>query len=70
MSIDSEMTRKGKADAEAVRELLDSVLGPMPIYATRIGYRTNSTPDERRLGMFLFRIAREWDDFKAGVDDV
>lgn len=65
--MNDEMTRKGKDDAEAVVELLDSVLGPMPIFATRIGYRMNSTPEERRLGEFLFRIAREWEEFKAGL---
>ena len=51
-------------DTEAIVEVLDKVLGPLPIYATRIGYRHDSTAYERRLGDFLFKIAREWDEFK------
>jgi hypothetical protein len=51
-------------DTEAIAEVLDKVLGPLPIYATRIGYRHDSTDYERRLGEFLFQIAREWDEFK------
>src|SRR5690349_16694872 len=37
--IADELTRKGDSDDQVLRQLLDA----LPIYATRIGYRTNST---------------------------
>jgi len=61
---DAEIVRKGNDDTLAVVELLDNVLSPMPIFAMRIGYRTDSTPYQRRLGEFLFGLARRWDEFK------
>lgn len=57
-----EMTRKGDSDDQVLRELFDA----LPIYATRIGFRTNSTEDQQAFGKFLFEIGRQWNEWKAG----
>lgn len=45
-----------ESEAEAMRRLLDT----LPIYATRIGYRTDSTPEERTLGEAVFKVHSCW----------
>lgn len=55
-----EMTDKAQRDAETIRAWFDELMGPMPIFATRIGYRYDSTPAERRLGEWLMKVQREW----------
>lgn len=57
-----ELTRKGDSDDQVLRQLLDA----LPIYATRIGYRSNSTEDQQAFGKFLFEVGRQWDEWKAG----
>ena len=48
-------------DATALRQLLDT----LPIYATRIGFRTDSTEAEKSLGDALFRVHERWLEVKA-----
>lgn len=45
-----------ESEAAAMRYLMDS----LPIHATKIGYRTTSTPEERALGDALFRVHERW----------
>jgi hypothetical protein len=48
-------------DQEALTNLLDA----LPIYATKIGYRTDSTPEEQAFGEAMFDLHNRWLDFKA-----
>ena len=57
-------TAKAKSDEDVLRYVLDS----LPIIATRIGFRYNSTPEERSFGDFLWQVHRQWGEWKAGGD--
>jgi hypothetical protein len=48
-------------EANALRQLLDS----LPIYATRIGYRTDSTDAERALGDAVFKVHERWAELRS-----
>ena len=50
-------------DEKALRQLLDA----LPIYATRIGYRTDSTADERAFGDAMWDISHRWSELKQGL---
>jgi hypothetical protein len=43
-------------EAETLRQLLDA----LPIYATRVGYRTDSTDEERRIADAAWAAHRAW----------
>jgi len=43
-------------EAQDLKRLLDM----LPIYATRVGYRTDSTPEEQRIGEAAFEAHRAW----------
>jgi len=47
-------------EMKAMRQLLDS----LPIYATRIGYRTDSTPEERAFGEAMFELDKRWQELR------
>lgn len=47
-------------NARLIRQLLDQ----LPIYATTIGYRFNSTDEERALGEALFKVHEAWQEVK------
>lgn len=47
-------------EMKVLRQLLDS----LPIYATRIGYRTDSTPEERVFGERMFELDKRWQELK------
>jgi hypothetical protein len=52
-------------EMQALRQLLDG----LPIYATRIGYRYDSTAEERAFGERVFELSKRWDELKReGVD--
>lgn len=44
------------SEAEAMRRLMDG----LPIYATKIGFRTDSTPEEELLARKLFKVSDAW----------
>jgi hypothetical protein len=50
-------------DEKALRQLLDA----LPIYAIRIGYRYDSTPEERAFGEAMLEIGRRWKELKPGL---
>lgn len=45
-------------EAQDLKRLLDT----LPIYATRVGYRTDSTPEEALIGEAAFAAYRAWSD--------
>lgn len=47
-------------EAEAMTHLMDN----LPIYATKIGYRTDSTEAEATLGQALFAVHEKWLEVK------
>ena len=51
-------------DEKALRQLLDA----LPIYATRIGYRTDSTPQERAFGDAMWDISNRWGELKPDLE--
>lgn len=57
-----ELTRKGDSDDQVLRQILDQ----LPIFATRLGFRTNSTQEQEEFARFLFRTHQQWLEFKAG----
>lgn len=44
------------SESEAMRRLLDG----LPIYATKIGFRTDSTPEEELLARKIFKVSDAW----------
>jgi hypothetical protein len=48
------------SEAEAMRRLLDG----LPIYATKIGFRTDSTPEERLLAEKIFKVHTTWAEIR------
>ena len=61
MTNDSKQDPPPGAEMNAMRQLLDS----LPIYATRIGYRTDSTPEEREFGELMFELDKRWRELRA-----
>lgn len=61
MTNDSNQDPPPGAEMEALRQLLAS----LPIYATRIGFRTNSTPEEREFGERVFELDKRWRELQA-----
>ena len=57
-------TAKAKSDEDVLRYIFDS----LPIIATRIGFRHNSTPEEQSFGDFLWQVHRQWGEWKDGGD--
>lgn len=47
-------------EADAMRHLMNT----LPIYATRIGYRYDSTAEEMDLGKALFEVHEKWLEVK------
>lgn len=45
-----------QTDAEALTQLLDA----LPIFATKLGYRDDSTPKERALADAAFKVHETW----------
>ena len=54
----------GPTEIEALRHLLDS----LPIYATKIGYRFDSTDAERAFADAVFEVGRCWIELRAGLE--
>ena len=48
-------------DMNALTRLLDG----LPIYATRIGFHSNSTDEERAFANHMFDLHRQWNEWKA-----
>lgn len=65
--VDDEIRRKGKADFDGIRELMDTVIGGFPIWAVRIGYRADSTEKEKRLADWMFDVSRAWENVREEV---
>jgi len=49
-------------EAEALRKLLDG----LPIYATKIGYRNDSTDAEREFADVVFKVSDRWIELRDG----
>jgi len=50
-------------EAKALRQLLDT----LPIYAARVGYRTDSTADERAFGEAVFKVHDRWVELREAL---
>lgn len=44
---------------------MQEILDALPIYAVKIGYRSESTIEERKLGEDLFTLHERWLELKA-----
>ena len=47
-------------EMEQLRQLMEA----LPIYATRVGYRTDSTPEEREFADAIWKVVERWDEVK------
>lgn len=56
----------GKSETEAGE--LWRLLDGLPLLATRIGYRPDSTPEERAFGMAVFKVAGRWAELRAELE--
>lgn len=56
-----EVTEKALDDEFALRQLLNG----LPIYASRIGIRSNSTPEQTEFMHFLFQVHEQWREWSA-----
>lgn len=52
-----------ETEAETMVKLMDM----LPIFATKIGYRSDSTEEERKLGEAIFRVHEKWVEVKPEV---
>lgn len=50
-------------EAEALRQLLDA----LPIYATKIGYRTDATEADREFADAVLKLADRWTELRADL---
>lgn len=53
---EASVTTERAAEADMLRRLLDE----LPIYAVRVGYRIDSTDEERRIGDAAWAAHRAW----------
>lgn len=47
-------------DVQDEMDALMKLLGALPIYATRIGYRDDSTDEQRKFADSLFDVSAKW----------
>ena len=50
-------------EGQQVWQMLDA----LPIFATRVGFRTDSTDDERRFAEALFAVNEKWQELRGAV---
>lgn len=62
MSVFDELAMKAKAKSDAA--LLPGLLDQLIIWAVRIGFRDDSTPEEQRLGEALMAVHERWLEVK------
>ena len=52
-------------DAQGQAHVLRQILDSLPIHAVKIGYRTDSTPEQREFADAVFELHKRWEELRG-----